>query len=172
MSLPDFLRLAGATARALRAEGLSARDTSVVRVRVVPEDLDVFGHVTNARYLSVLNLGRGDWVLRTGLMKVALQRRAPLLAGRIDVTYLAPLRLWQRIEISTRAIHWDAKWFTFEHRITSEGKPAATALVRALFRGPRGNVSPSDMLAEAGRETESPPMSDALRIWTSHGSER
>lgn len=178
MSLPDLLRLAGAAARSIRAPALPTSGTSRVELRVVPEDLDIFGHVTNARYLSILNLGRGDWLIRTGLMKAAIQRRTPLLAGRIDVSYLAPLGLFQRFALETRALGWDDKWFFFEHRLESRAAPArmgeppkprarpvAIATVRALFRGSKGNVAPSEMLAAAGHHTPSPPLPDGLRTW-------
>lgn len=172
MSLPDLVRLCAAAARSLRAPPLAAQDTGHVHLRVVPEDMDVFGHVTNARYLSLLNLGRGDWALRTGLFKVALKRRAPMLAGRIDVTYLAPLRLGQRVDIATRALHWNEKWFFLEHRLTSADAAVAVACAKVLFRGPRGNVAPAVMLAEAGQSPVSPPMSEALRIWSAQPVER
>lgn len=172
MGLFDLARLSAATARSLAGPSLGSHETSRIRLRVVPEDLDLFGHVTNARYLSLLNLGRGDWVLRTGLMRAALSRRAPLLAGRIDVTYLAPLRLWQPFEIATRALHWSDKWFYFEHRLESNGKPVAAAIARALFRGPKGNIPPAEMLAAAGRDPESPPMPESLRAWSAALVER
>ncbi len=47
---------------------LGPLDESVLKLRVWPVDLDVNLHMNNGRYLSVMDLGRVDVILRTGLL--------------------------------------------------------------------------------------------------------
>jgi acyl-CoA thioesterase FadM len=47
-----------------------ARDllaTTRVTIRVWPNDLDTNMHVNNGRYLTLADLGRADWFIRTGV---------------------------------------------------------------------------------------------------------
>ena len=55
--------------------------TTVVRMRVWPTDLDLNRHVTNGRYFTMADLGRMDFVLRTGAWRVALRHRAAPIVG-------------------------------------------------------------------------------------------
>ena len=51
---------------------LDPLDESVLKFRVWPTDLDVNFHMNNGRYLTIMDLGRVDLMLRTGLGKMAL----------------------------------------------------------------------------------------------------
>ena len=42
-------------------------DVSVLGLRVLPNDLDLSLHMNNGRYLTVMDLGRLDLILRSGL---------------------------------------------------------------------------------------------------------
>ena len=46
--------------RARRGERLDTWDVGRIRLRVLPTDLDVLGHMNNGVYLSIFDLGRFD----------------------------------------------------------------------------------------------------------------
>ena len=50
--------------------------TTVVRMRVWPLDLDLNRHVTNGRYFTLADLGRMDYVLKTGAFRTAMRHKA------------------------------------------------------------------------------------------------
>ena len=50
-------------------------DESVLRMRVWLSDIDVNIHMNNARYLAVMDLGRFDLFLRTGMGRTFVRRR-------------------------------------------------------------------------------------------------
>ena len=58
-----------------------ALSTTVVRMRVWPLDLDFNRHVTNGRYLTLADVGRMDYVLRSGAFRVALRHRGSAKGG-------------------------------------------------------------------------------------------
>jgi acyl-ACP thioesterase len=37
------------------------------RFRVLPLDLDAFGHMNNGRYLQIMDVARTHWMIRTGV---------------------------------------------------------------------------------------------------------
>lgn len=58
-------------------------DTTVVKMRVWPLDLDFNRHVTNGRYFTMADVGRMDYVLRSGAYKVALRHKAFPVVGDV-----------------------------------------------------------------------------------------
>ena len=58
---------------------LDVCDTSVLSQHVWLDELDINVHMNNAKYLAVMDLGRTDWIVRTGawrLMRWARSRGA------------------------------------------------------------------------------------------------
>jgi hypothetical protein len=49
--------------------------TTVIRMRVWPLDLDLNRHVTNGRYFTMADIGRMDYVLKTGAFRTACASR-------------------------------------------------------------------------------------------------
>src|SRR5512134_3012676 len=74
--------------------------------RVLPNDLDLNLHMNNARYLSLMDLGRVDLLGRHGLLRLAFRSRWIPVLGAVSIRYARPLRLWQRYELCTRIIGW------------------------------------------------------------------
>lgn len=130
---------------------------SRLRLRVWPNDLDLFGHVNNGRYLTLMDLGRLHVVIRTGLLRTMRARRWQAAAAAIEIRFRRPLKLWQRYELVTEIVDWDAAWFLFEQRFESAGKVHARALVKAQFRHRRERVPTGAVLETLGMEGERAP---------------
>ena len=62
-----YLRLFILLIRALFKPRMATLDTSVLHFHVLPNDLDLHRHMNNGRYLSIMDLGRADLMLRTGI---------------------------------------------------------------------------------------------------------
>lgn len=141
-------------------------DESVVAMRIWPNDLDLNMHANSGRYISFMDVGRLDLLVRIGMLKVLRLGWRPLAAGAI-ITYRRSLLPFERFRLRSRLLCWDEKWFYFEHRIEkSDGQLAAIAHVRGLLRGPQSNVSSREFLAVAGfPDLESPPMPDVIVRW-------
>ncbi len=133
-------------------------DTTVLHMRVLPNDLDFNGHMTNGRYFTVADVGRLDYVLRTGVLKVALQNRAKPIVADAEARFRKELRPFQRFELHTRLLGWDDKWTFMEHRFVSAGRVAGVVLMRGTFIGPNGPVKPAVFSAALGVAPQSPPL--------------
>ncbi|QQP90319.1 thioesterase family protein [Skermanella sp. TT6] len=144
---------------ALFGRRLDLMDESVLTFRVWPNDLDVNLHMNNGRYLTVMDLGRTDLMIRCGLARPILRNRWMPVLGEASVRFRRSLKPFQRFRLHTRVLGWDAKWVYMEHRIESmDGRVAAAATVRGLFKSPAGTVEPAEILRLLGRDTESPPI--------------
>lgn len=145
---------------------VSALDITVVRLRVWLLDLDLNRHVTNGRYFTLADVGRMDYVLRSGAFRVALKHRAVPIVGDVTGKFRRELKLFERFEIHTRLLGWDEKWMFVEHRFVKNERAVAVVVMRGLFRASTGAVPPSEFVREFGLQ-ESPPLPEWVKVWSS-----
>ena len=74
-----ILRLIFIIVRARYRPRLQPFDISVVHMRVLPNDLDLQLHMNNGRFLSIMDLGRVDLMIRTGFL--AQSAAAAMVSG-------------------------------------------------------------------------------------------
>ena len=138
---------------------------SIRRARVWPVDLDIFLHMNNGRYLTHMDLGRTDLLVRSGLLRVVRQDRLTPIVGAALIRFRRELGPFQRFDIETRIAGWldTTAVIQQEFHIRSgprAGEIAAVALVRAgLYdRAARKFVPIGDLLERLGVTAEIPPM--------------
>lgn len=140
--------------------------TTVIRMRVWPLDLDLNRHVTNGRYFTLADVGRMDFVLRSGAFRVALRNKAVPIVGDTWGKFRRELKLFESFEIHTRILGWDDKWSFMEHRFVSKGRVIGVVIMRGLFRSAKGTVAPVEFVRELGLAEQSPEMSMWLTAWS------
>lgn len=144
-------------------------DEVALDLRVLPNDLDVFAHVNNGRYLTLMDLGRLALMQRVGILRLSRKHGwYPLVRG-IEIEYIRPLTLWRRFRLHTRLISWDEKWVYLEQRFVAGDTLHARAHVRGLLRGPDGNVPTSTLLATLGAADRLPPRPPPADVGTPAG---
>lgn len=141
-------------------------DVSRLSFRVWPLDLDVSLHMNNGRYLTIMDLGRLDVMIRSGLWRAVVHHKWVPIASTIKIRYRRELRLLDRFALETRLIAWDAEKVVMEQVFVLAGGPrAGQVAAHALFlggiydRGQRGFIPISRLMAEVGVKAESPPLS-------------
>ena len=140
-------------------------DTTSLAMRVLPNDLDFNGHVNNGRYFTLADIGRMDFVLRTGTARVALKHKALPIVGDAMAKFRKDLKVFERYEMRTRVLGWDDKWVFMEHRFVRGGRVAGVVVMRGLFRAESGVLTPAFLLGEMGVTEASPALPDWLREW-------
>lgn len=149
-----------------RARGvLAPLGESVVPFRVWPFDVDLNLHMNNGRYLSLMDLGRLDLIIRVGLMREVRRRRWMPLVGSATIRYRRSLAPFQRYHLHTRIVGWDEKWFFIEQRFVSRGELVAVGFIKGLFRAPGGNVAPAQILSAVGHPGPSPDLPIGVVAW-------
>lgn len=144
-----FVRLLALMIRIRFRRRISIWDTARTPFRVNPLDLDVLMHMNNGRYLSILDLGRMDLMLRSGFWKVTQERGwYPVVAGE-GITFRKSLELWQKFEVRTKVLGIDEAWVYMEQSFIRGDVLIADAIVRARFLKKTGGSVTSEELIEA-----------------------
>jgi acyl-CoA thioesterase FadM len=155
-----WVRLARVGIGALCKKRLGFLDESIVRFVVCPQDLDAYLHMNNGRYLSIMDLGRLDLMIRNGILKICLKRRwQPVVAG-VTIRYNRPLSPLAHFHLHTQLIGWKEKWLYLEETFKRTGSEVARATVRMAVLDSGNKKVPIGELAEAaGHFDGSPPLS-------------
>ncbi|SKC66669.1 acyl-CoA thioesterase [Plantibacter cousiniae (nom. nud.)] len=126
--------------RARRGERLDTWDVGRIRLRVLPTDLDVLGHMNNGVYLSIFDLGRFDLLIRNGLWDRFKHLGWYPVVSSESITFRKSLQPWQRFTVETRVTGYDDKGVFIEHRVVVGGEIYTQALVRGRFLKRSGGV--------------------------------
>ncbi|MBC7842817.1 MAG: acyl-CoA thioesterase [Gemmatimonadaceae bacterium] len=129
-------------------------------------DLDLFRHVNNGRYFTIMDLARVDMMRRSGLLtKLNAAGFFPVVVTE-SMVFRKSLNWRQRFEIETQVVAWDEKSLTVTQRFRVGGDEYATALVRARFlRRSGGSVPTAEIIALSGEALAHPPTAPWLDAW-------
>ncbi|MEM1143259.1 MAG: thioesterase family protein [Pseudomonadota bacterium] len=161
-----YLRLLLTLIFGVRRERLAPHQESNSSFRVLPHDIDVFGHMNNGRYLQIMDVARVQWMLQAGVLRaMRVSRWGATLGGNL-IRYRHALKLFRRYVVRTRLVHWNERWFFFEHAfIDGDGRTVATGLSRAALRDRQGWVSTDVVVGAVAPGACTPPMPDAVTRW-------
>ena len=101
------------------------------RFRVLPTDLDVYGHMNNGRYLSISDIGRFDLLRRGGLWREMRRHGWYPVVASSTISYRKSLQPWQSFVVESRFLGYDERNVYLEQRFVVAGEVYA----RAYFRG-------------------------------------
>ncbi len=138
---------------------------SRLRLRVWPNDLDTNFHMNNGRYLTVMDLGRFDLLLRSGLWAMVRRVGAVPILSAANIRYRFPLDFWDEFDLETQVMGWDEKWiYIVQHFIAAKGpkagQVAAVALVKGAFFDPRAKktIPTATVMQELGEDVQFPEL--------------
>ena len=159
-----LVRLALTFLGASRRGRLGVLDPSTVGMRVWPNDLDIQMHMNNGRYLSIMDLGRIDLLVRSGFFREARRRGWFPLVGAASIEYRRPLKVFERYDLTTRLLGWDDRWFYLEQRFAKQDKLVAIAAVKAMIRGKAGAIPTAEAVGAIGFGSPSPALPEGCRV--------
>ncbi len=155
-----------------KAKLASPLDESSLRFCVLPNDLDLNGHMNNGRYLTIMDIGRMDFVLRVKLAGYVIKNGYIPVLSSAKMRYRLPLLPFQKYDLRTRIICWDDKWVFMEHRFVIVGgkKDAAVAaigLVKGSFfdKKTRATIPTAHILKAIDYTQESPIAPAFIEEW-------
>lgn len=138
---------------------------STLTMRVMPNDLDIYLHVNNGRYLTLMDLGRMHLLAVTRLLKPLHKKRwAPLLGG-LKIHFIRSLKIFEKFTQTTQVIYWDEKWIYIEQKIFKGEQLYVIALMKILFIGKEGKVPPQSVLDLVGNPSQKPPIPEKVALW-------
>jgi len=121
---------------------------SSLKLRVLPNDIDINFHMNNGRYLTICDLNRVDVFARSGLLKAMFKRNWIPVIAEHTMTYKKPLNIFQRYEVSLEMVKWDEKYFYMTHTFTVADRVVAEGTSKGcVYARGKGVVSPADAIA-------------------------
>ncbi len=100
-------------------------------------------HLNYALYLTLMQASRVDVMNRSGFFFLFLKKGWIAAAGTVFISYKRPLKRFQKVEVTSKLIYWDKKWFYFEHRFLRNGKLLTHAIAKVLVVGKASFISPA-----------------------------
>ena len=161
-----IFRLIRIVIAALLRPRLDLLDTSDVTMRVWPNDLDLNLHMNNGRYFTVMDLGRIDLMIRTGVVRWMWRQKWTPVVGSETMRFKRALKPFQAYRLKTRVLCWDERWVFLEQRFeTMGGELVALGIVKAVLTAERRTMRPKEALKIMGMLRRSPAMPPAVKAW-------
>lgn len=161
-----FFRLIRILLSAIWRPGLKADGVSRLVFRVWPLDLDLNMHLTNSRYLSLMDLGRLDLILRTGAWRTMRRERLGVVLGGAALRFRRSLAPFETFSLTTKMLGWDERWVYLEQSCISAKGVACVGVLRAAFVKAGKVVPPDIALKGHGILPTLPVLPDWVKQWT------
>ncbi|WP_135502320.1 acyl-CoA thioesterase [Roseovarius aestuariivivens] len=149
-----------------RAPRLGLTDCHVSHHICLPWDIDLWMELNNGRTLTLYDLGRIPLAVRTGLATTLRNQRWGLTVAGASVRYRRRIRMFEVVEMRSRAICWDDRFMYLEQSMWQKnGECANHILYRAAVTGRDGIVPPAQVAAEMGVDAQSPAVPEWVDRW-------
>ena len=140
-----WIKLLTTLARARFRPKVKGSDTTSLNFRVWVNDIDVTV-MNHAAIMTVFEMGRADYMVRTNFFKIATQNKWFFPNQAINVQFYRPLKRFQKATVHTRMGYVDDTYFYIEQKIMRKGKPIAASLANGLAKKGRETVPTSEII--------------------------
>ena len=150
-----------------RRSPLKINEVSRVDLRVWPTDLDVYNHMNNGVFLTIMDLGRFDQGLRTGIWKIWDKKGWYPIVVNSTISYRKSLEPWQKFTLETKVLGWDEIAYYIEQRFVRDGEIYARAIMRGRFlKRSWGTLTPHEVMeGSGGWPGETPVLPEWIVRW-------
>lgn len=160
-----FRRVFVSVLTAARRPKLEPGAADVTVTYAMPWDMDMFLEMNNGRVLSVYDAGRFALAQRGGLLAAIRRRRWLLTMAGSAVQYRRRVRMFQRIEIRSRVVGRDERFFYLEQTMHTRAGPASNVIYRAAVTDRSGLVATDEVAKEMGEADWRPDLPPWVRKW-------
>ena len=107
--------------------------------RAWPLDCDINFHLTNSRYLALMDLGRTYHLGHAGIFSTVWKNKWFPVAHACEIVFRRAIKPWQKFDVVSRLVFFDEKSWYIEQRFEVKGQVYAHAFVKAFLvcRGKR-----------------------------------
>lgn len=100
---------------------------TTLHIEVRPTEIDMLGHVNNAKYLEYLEWGREEWYNQVGISFAEMRGQGfGTVTVRINIQYRKEVLLGEKLTIITQPLRKGRKSFTLEQIILNERQEKVT----------------------------------------------
>jgi acyl-CoA thioesterase FadM len=161
-----YLRLTKILLQAKFGTPLTIDKKSVLKMRVFPGDIDFYPELNNGRHLTLMDLGRMDLAMRTGLLRIAHKKKWGFAISGASVRYRRRLKAFKRFELHTQIVGLDERWFYFFQNTIRNGRIHSSALMRAAITSQQGLIPVKKVLTALDFPDFNPGMPKWVKAWS------
>ncbi len=160
-----YLRLLLTLWRARFLPALEPGETLTRTLRVLPNDIDLNGHMNNGRYLTVIDLMLVEYFVRTGFARVMLQKGWRPMAGGSLISYRRGLKPLQAYTLRFRLDACDTMWNYMRFEFLQGDRVCAAGYMKGAAVGRGGLVPNAESYAAMGRPVFDAALPAPVRQW-------
>jgi len=118
-----------------------------IKTIVLPNDLDLNLHVNNGRYMTLCDFNRVDLFVRSGLASIMFRDKLAPIVAEHTMTYIKPLKLFNRIRVTMDITHWDERYFYSTHTFYRGEQTVAEGTSKSLVVSRKtGRLTPQQVV--------------------------
>ncbi|MFT4122677.1 MAG: acyl-CoA thioesterase [Microbacteriaceae bacterium] len=152
--------------RSRRLPRLGVHDVGRIRMRARLTDIDTLGHINNGNYLSLMDLGRVDLMIRSGAWDRLMRLRVYPVVASSTVSYRRSIDRGVAFTLETRIAGYDERAVYIEQQFVVDGEVYARGLVRGRFlRRGGGTVPTAELVAALGVDPAERPLPAWVQRW-------
>ena len=156
-----------------KAPPIAVGEPHVSHHRCWPQDIDIWMELNNGRTLTLYDLGRMVMARRMGLIRVLKDNGWGMAVAGASVRYRRRVRAFERIEIHSRVVCWDARFIYLDQSMwKTDGECAGQALLRSAVTGPDGIVPTEKVQAALGVDGPPPEPPAWIAAWIEADAQR
>jgi acyl-CoA thioesterase FadM len=161
-----YLRLLWTLLRSSRLPRIEPGAWIERRLRVLPNDLDINGHMNNGRYLTIVDLMLVEYFVRTGFAQAMMKAGWRPMSGGAFITYRKGLKPFQTYRLRFTLAGADEAWnyMRFEF-VREDGALCAAGYMKGAAVGREGLVPNARSYATIGRTFAQEPLPEPVRHW-------
>ncbi|WP_435979557.1 acyl-CoA thioesterase [Psychrobacter sp. DM4] len=148
-----------------KGQPLAFDHVSEVTVRCSFTDIDPMFEMNNGRVLTVYDIGRTDFIIRTGLAKQLLKNRWGMVVAGSTIQYRKRIRLFDKVTIKTQLVGMDERWLYLEHSMWVKGKPCSSVLLRTGVTEKGRVIEMARVLSALGLSAWDTPTEPWIQDW-------
>lgn len=160
-----FMRMLLQLLKSRRSPTQGLWDSYSLALRVLPTEIDIFRHVNNGVYFSIMDLGRLDMMVRSGAWTQMRRKGWSGVVSAETISFRKPLKLGHRYHLDTKVIGIDERTVLFEHRIVVGDEIFSRAYVATKLTSKTGRITQDDMIEVFGPPPADLELPDWLLDW-------
>ena len=160
-----YIKLLSTIVKSRFKPNLKLDDTYSIKFRVGITDIDLFMELNHARYLSLMEMARWDFVSRAGLLGIMKKNKWGIAMGAVNIRYRRRIPLFARFEITTKMICHDGRWVYLLQEFHRENKIHASALVKGGIISKEGLVNAPVVAKVMGQDNWGNEVPEWVNAW-------
>jgi acyl-CoA thioesterase FadM len=160
-----YLRLIFTLLRAWRLPHFDVGTTLERSFRVLPNDIDINGHMNNGRYMTIVDLMLMEYFVRIGFAGVLIKQGWRPMSGGSFITYRRGLKPFQKYRLRYKIEACDEYWNFMRFEFLDGEKLCASGYMKGAAVSRQGLVRNADSYAKLDVPVLANAVPEAVLHW-------